>query len=48
MPVSIKSCNVRNYILGSILFYPITLEGHRGTTDELATTPLHLALFSAA
>ena len=32
----------------SILFYPITLEGHRGTTDEFATIPFHLNLFSAA
>ena len=32
----------------SILFYPITLEGRRGTTDEFATIPLHLVLFSAA
>ena len=31
-----------------ILFYPITLEGHRGTTDEFATIPFHLDLFSAA
>ena len=31
-----------------ILFYPITLEGRRGTTDEFATTPFHLDLFSAA
>ena len=30
------------------LFYPITLEGHGGTTDEFATTPFHLDLFSAA
>ena len=30
------------------LFYPITLEGRRGTTDEFATTPFHLDLFSAA
>ena len=29
------------------LFYPITLEGRRGTTDEFATIPFHLALFSA-
>ena len=36
------------YILYSILFYPITLEGRRGTTDEFATTPFHLDLFSAA
>ena len=32
----------------SILFYPITLEGRRGTTDEFATIPFHLNLFSAA
>ena len=32
----------------SILFYPITLEGSRGTTDEFATIPFHLDLFSAA
>ena len=32
----------------SILFYPITLECHRGTTDEFATIPFHLVLFSAA
>ena len=31
-----------------ILFYPITLEGRRGTTDEFATIPFHLVLFSAA
>ena len=32
----------------SILFYPITFEGRRGTTDEFATTTFHLDLFSAA
>ena len=32
----------------SILFYPITLEGRRGTTDEFATIPFHLDLLSAA
>ena len=32
----------------SILFYPITLEGRRGTTDEFATILFHLDLFSAA
>ena len=32
----------------SILFYPITLEGHRGTIDEFATISFHLDLFSAA
>ena len=30
----------------SILSNPITLEGHRGTTDEFATIPIHLVLFS--
>ena len=34
--------------LYSILFYPITLEGRRGTTDEFATIPFHPVLFSAA
>ena len=34
--------------LYSILFYPITLGGRRGTTDEFATIPFHLDLFSAA
>ena len=33
--------------LFSILFYPITLEGRWGTTDEFATIPFHLDLFSA-
>ena len=32
----------------SILFYPITLEGRRDTTDKFATIPFHLDLFSAA
>ena len=31
-----------------ILFYPITLERRRGTTDEIATIPFHFVLFSAA
>ena len=35
----------KNY---SILFYPISLEGRRGTTDEFATIPLHFVLFAAA
>ena len=34
--------------MSSILFYPITLGGRRGTTDEFATIPFHLDLFSAA
>ena len=32
----------------SILFYPITVGGRWGTTDEFATIPFHLDLFSAA
>ena len=32
----------------SILFYPVTLEVRRGTTDEFARIPFHLVLFSAA
>ena len=36
------------YLFYSILFYPITLEGRRGTTDEFASIPFHLDLFSAA
>ena len=32
----------------SILYYPITLEGRRGTTDEFATIPFHRDLFLAA
>ena len=36
------------YYYYSILFYPITLEGRRGTTDEFTTIPFHLDLFSAA
>ena len=40
------SCIFMAYIF--ILFYPITLEGRRGTTDEFVTTPFHLVLFSIA
>ena len=36
------------WVVYSILLYPITLEGRRGTTDEFATIPFHLDLFSAA
>ena len=43
----IKLYFIRNRLY-SILFYPITLEGRRGTTDEFATIPFHLDLFSAA
>ena len=43
-----RTVNMCENIFYSILFYPITLEGRRGTTDEFATTPFHLDLFSAA
>ena len=36
------------YALLSILFCITILEGRRGTTDEFATIPFHLVLFSAA
>ena len=36
------------YHVWAILFYPITLESRRGTTDKFAITPFHLVLFSAA
>ena len=36
------------WLLFSILFYPITLEGRRGTADEFQTIPFHFVLFSAA
>ena len=32
----------------AFLFYPITLEARRGTTDKIAKFPFHLVLFSAA
>ena len=43
-----KACGQCPRLFYSILFYPITLEGRRGTTDEFATIPFHLVLFSAA
>ena len=47
--IAVKFCILyvpfENY---SILFYPITLEGRRGTKDEFATISFHLVLFSAA
>ena len=36
------------HISRSILFYPITCEGRRDTTDEFSTIPFHHFLFSAA
>ena len=44
--VTADNSNLKHSI--SILFYPLTLEGRRGTTDEFATIPFHLDLFSAA
>ena len=47
----LQSCLIHCFFLGpfySILFYPITLGGRRGTTDEFAAIPFHLDLFSAA
>ena len=43
-------CDTQHTIITiySILLHPITLEGRRGTTDEFATIPFHLVLFSAA
>ena len=38
---------LRHSILFYFLFYPTTLECRRGTTDESATIPFHLDLFSA-
>ena len=43
-----KVCSVLFFLFYSILFYPITLEGHRGTTDKFATIPFYLVLFTAA
>ena len=37
-----------HFNISIFLFYPITLEGRQGTTDEFATIPFHLDLFSAA
>ena len=46
--VRMPFCPKDAYLFYSILFYPITLEGRRGTTGEFATIPFHLDLFSAA
>ena len=35
-------------VISTTLLDPITVEGSRGTTDEFATIPFHLDLFSAA
>ena len=44
----VQTITISPYMGISILFHPITLEGRRGTTDEFATIPFHLVLFSAA
>ena len=46
--LSINCIQTMNNYQHSILFYPITLEGRPGTTDEFATIPFHLDLFSVA
>ena len=48
MSVRSKMPSKRHRSFCSVLFYSITLDGRRGTTDEFATAPLHLVLFSAA
>ena len=40
--------NILNLPTPMILFCPITLEAHRGTTDEFTTIPFLLVLISAA
>ena len=42
------SFSIHSHSILLFLFYLITLEGRRGTTDEFATIPFHLVLFSAA
>ena len=48
--LGVKQSTQNDFVYGEFLFlfYPITLEGRRGTTDEFATIPFHLDLFSAA
>ena len=43
-----KICQSSSKWVYSILFYPITFGGRCGTTDEFATIPFHLDMFSAA
>ena len=44
-------CSIKGYpvegMITLILFYPINVEGRRGTADEFATIPIPLVLFSA-
>ena len=46
--ITTREHSIRRYVILSILFYLITLEGRRGTSDKFATIPFHLDLFSAA
>ena len=46
--IDVSSYPIKVGLIDSILFYPTTLEGRRGTTDEFATIPYILVLFSAA
>ena len=43
---TLQSTRIRHILYNSILFYPITLEVRRGTTDEFATIPFCLVLFT--
>ena len=44
----VKLCNSLFSFKFRILSYQITFKGPRGTTDKIATIPVHLVLFSAA
>ena len=46
--LAVEECGMSSALLHYILFNPITLEGRLGTTDDFATIPFHLGLFSAA
>ena len=39
---------VENFIFYFIIFYLINFQGRRGKTDDFATLPIDLVLFSAA
>ena len=41
-------CDTWRFLFCSILYYSISLECRRGITDDFATIPFHLVLFSAA
>ena len=43
--LALAECGMNSVLVRSILFYPITLEGRRGTIDDFTTVPFHLFLF---